>query len=300
MMLMRATSADDRKLTAAGKLPESIGIVFHPSDLHPSSVLSTLLRSVTVGKRTSPLANAVIEKIMNTSLDLKTYASDEDLAELTAADIRTRLSAAIAERGSATVAVSGGTSPIPLFQQLSMARLDWQHVTITLVDERWVSPESKESNESVIRKYLLAGNAAVAKFIPLKMVADSPDDALPDVADRLAAMARPFDLVLLGMGMDGHTASWFPDDPEIAGVLASDHACVAARSIAARLPRITLTPKAVLDARLIMLIFSGRQKYEVFERALQPGPQTVLPVRAILHQRMAPVAVHCVPGKAKQ
>lgn len=224
-------------------------------------------------------------------MDVRHFVTAEELAISVAAEIALCLGAAIEERGRASLVVSGGKSPIPVFRHLSGAALDWSKVTITLADERWVPLTHPESNELAIRKHLLVGAAAAARFVPLKTPADCPADALESVCDSVASIGRPFDLVLLGMGADGHTASWFPDSPQIRECLAARKLCYAIESPAARYPRMTLTPAAILNARLVMLLFSGNEKRQVFERARLPGLPEDLPVRTVLRQTAVPMAV---------
>lgn len=219
------------------------------------------------------------------------FTTAEELAVHVADEVSNRLRHAIAMRGSASLVVSGGKSPIPMFHHLSRSVLDWDKVTITLADERWVSPDDSESNEGLVRKHLLVAEAARARFVPIKVPLDHPDDATKTVCDALSSITTPFDAVLLGMGDDGHTASWFPDSPRIASCFADSGTCFSIESPVARIPRMTLTPAAILNSRFILLSFSGQKKREVFERARIPGDPKELPVRVVLHQTGVPVAV---------
>ena len=116
----------------------------------------------------------------------------------------------IAERNVASLAVSGGRSPIAFFDQLSRQILPWEKVSITLVDERWVPTSSEESNEHLVRQHLLRNAAASAQFVPLKTAATSPQLALAERETAINKMPWPLDAIVLGMGEDGHTASLFP------------------------------------------------------------------------------------------
>ncbi|TAM09084.1 MAG: 6-phosphogluconolactonase, partial [Rhodanobacter sp.] len=128
------------------------------------------------------------------------------LAERVAAQLRD----GIAARGRALVAVSGGTTPAAFFAELARQVLDWARVTVTLVDERWVPDTDPRSNAKLVKETLLQGPAAAATFVPLYTGAATPEAGLADAATRIAALPLPFDAVLLGMGDDGHTASFFP------------------------------------------------------------------------------------------
>src|SRR5262245_30220515 len=128
------------------------------------------------------------------------------LAALIAAQLRGALEA----RPAASLAVAGGRTPAALLARLSSEILAWDRVFVTLTDERWVSSDDPASNAAMLRKTLLVGAAAPARFIPLYTGAPTPDEALQSVSAALATLPRPFDIMVLGMGDDGHTASLFP------------------------------------------------------------------------------------------
>jgi 6-phosphogluconolactonase len=205
------------------------------------------------------------------------------------------LRAATAAHGKASLVVSGGTTPGPLFRVLRSIRLPWERVTVVPSDERWVAPDDAASNEAMIRRELLAEHATSAKLLSLYRPNEDADEALPALSAALAQVKRPFDAVVLGMGEDGHTASLFPDSPDIDRALGSSD-CVLVQRLA-RLPqaRVTLTARALLDAHEIHLLFFGQQKRAVFERAARRGAASELPVRAILHQSAVPVTAYWAP-----
>lgn len=202
------------------------------------------------------------------------------LARLIAADLR----AAVAERGRASLVVSGGTTPSPLFAALREHELPWENVAITLADERWVSPEHTASNEALVRRELLAGTAARACFVPLKNLAPTPEQGTAETERALATTARPFDVVILGMGEDGHTASLFPGAAELAAGLDLENpaSCLAVHPPDLSLPRLSLTLRALLDSRRIVLHFTGESKWQVYQRAQEEGSLEELPIRGVL------------------
>ena len=218
---------------------------------------------------------------------LRTFASADELARFLAEAVAKQLRAAIEQRHQASLVVSGGSTPIPFFRALSNKRLDWPRVFLTLADERWVPTTAKESNEALVRTHLLCDQAATAHFIGLKTEAASPRLGQQECTARLMAIARPFDVVILGMGSDGHTASLFPHGPELAEALAPAPGtlCLATTSPTTAQPRMTLTRSTLLEARLIMLHITGQQKLAVYRQALDPGPVAALPIRAFLHQQ---------------
>ncbi|NND50482.1 MAG: 6-phosphogluconolactonase [Rhizobiales bacterium] len=227
-------------------------------------------------------------------LERHEFEGSGPLAEALASRVAAVLESRIADVGGASLAVSGGSTPVRLFNRLANWDLDWPRVTVTLVDERWVEETSPRSNARLVREQLLVGPASSATFVPLFSEGCDLDHGAQQAEGRLAAMPRPFAAVILGMGADGHTASWFPDGDCMD--LATDPACpktvLALRSASAGEPRITLTLPVVLDTGLLVLHIEGGDKLAVLDRALEKGPVTELPVRAVLHQNMRPVALY--------
>ena len=225
------------------------------------------------------------------------FTSAEAATEALADAIIARLRTAIAERGAASLIVSGGKSPVPLFARLRVAGLDWSKVWITLADERWVAPTSPDSNERLLREHLLVDAAAAARFVPLKSAFDRVADGLAASALALAAMPRPFDVVVLGMGEDGHTASLFPGAEGLAAALALDNPAplAAITPLTAPHPRITLTLAALLDSRCVMLPLSGAAKNSVYLQLRAMPDALRWPVSAVLTQQQTPVEVWLTP-----
>jgi len=216
------------------------------------------------------------------------------LAEQLAEQVIAGLRAAIAARGAASLVVSGGRTPLALFEALGSKQLLWERVWITLADERWVPLDSPDSNERVVREQLLVGVAQAARFVPLKNSAATPEQGVPAVAAAVAEMPRPFDVVILGMGEDGHTASWFPQSQQLAAALHPNSAalCAAVHPVTAPHPRMTLTLPALLASRRIVVHISGDAKWRVYQQACQGGPIEELPIRAVLRQTEVPVDVY--------
>jgi len=207
--------------------------------------------------------------------------------------IATTLESAITARGSAGLIVSGGKSPIALFEALRRLPLEWSRVHVGLADERWVDPSDASSNEKLVRDHLLADAAAAAHFAGLKTAAATPELGAAAAWDALAHVPRPFDLVVLGMGDDGHTASLFPNSPNLAAAIdpAAAPACIAMRSPTAPHARLSLNASALLDSRRIVLFLNGAEKWRVYTAASLPGPVDDMPVRTILRQRRTPLDV---------
>ena len=223
----------------------------------------------------------------------RTFRDRAALDEALAKHIAGQLQADIERRGSASLAVSGGSTPMGMFQALSGAELDWSRVFITLVDERWVNRDSPDSNERLVREHLLQDAAANANFISLKSPHDDAAHGLAAVSAGLALVPRPFTAVVLGMGGDGHTASWFPRATNLAVLLdPANPATVAATDpVTAPHQRITLTLAAVLDSRELVIHITGDDKKAVLESAREQG----YPVAALLAQQVTPATTWWAP-----
>ena len=222
--------------------------------------------------------------------------SAAELAWQLADTIAQRLHLAIDLRGHAVLAVSGGKSPIALFEALRVLPLEWQRVTVLLVDERCVPHDHADSNTALVRQHLLKDQAAAATFVPFF-------DTLPDTLDepalirlvdaanrRLATQPWPMDMAVLGMGDDGHTASLFPGAAGLNQALHSSGPVAWVRPATAPHARLTLTLPALLATRELALAISGASKLAVFQQA-RLGADESLPVSLILNQHQTPVSV---------
>ena len=225
------------------------------------------------------------------------FVDSEALNNALAVEVARTLRVAIATRGHASLVVSGGRTPVALFNRLSLQDLAWRQVTITLADERWVEADAPASNERMVRLELLRNKAADAYFIGLKSNADTAASSAKDVWCKLAQMPRPFDLVLLGMGDDGHTASLFPTSAAIATALDTSQppACIAMQAPVAPYQRLSLNLAALLETRRIVLHVQGAHKWQVYQSARAVGEAAALPIRGVLRQSLVPVDVYWSP-----
>lgn len=215
-----------------------------------------------------------------------------ELTQALADFVESELGHAVALRGHASLVVSGGSTPKPLLTELSQRPLPWSQITVTLADERWVDVSSKDSNEAMIREVLLRDAAAEANFIPLKNSASTAAEGLEMCEQAIAKISLPFDVVILGMGEDGHTASLFPGVSGSALNEKNSKLCAAIKPPVAPHDRLSLTASAICNSRKIILHIVGEKKWQVYLDARKAGAVDMLPIRAILHQDDTPVDVY--------
>lgn len=225
------------------------------------------------------------------------FPDRQALAAALAGEIKVDLEEAIPARGAGSLVVSGGRTPAALFARLRDEKLDWARVWVTLADERWVETTSEASNERFVRENLLVGAAAAAHFVGLKNPAPTPEAGADWATRALTRVPHPFDVVVLGMGDDGHTASLFPGSMALARGLdpGAPPACIAVNALVAPHARVSMNLAALLDARRIVLHIEGDAKWAVYQRARTPGTTAELPVRAVLQQKEVPVDVYWSP-----
>ena len=211
------------------------------------------------------------------------YRTPVLLAEGLANDVAEQLRTAISARGEATLVVSGGRSPVAFFQHLAKQGLDWSKVTVTLADERWVPVEHADSNAGLLKAHLLQGPAAKAKFLSLYSAAASVEDAALQ-ADRLLAELPAIDVLVLGMGDDGHTASLFPNSPNLTEALQPDGTRRCWPMLAPTVPhqRLTMSRALLASANYTVLSISGSSKLTTLSAALASDDVAAMPIRAFL------------------
>ena len=219
------------------------------------------------------------------------------LSHALSGEIKVDLEEAIQARGSASLILSGGRTPILLFEQLRDEKVDWQNIWVTLADERWVETNNAASNERLIREHLLTGPAAAAHFVGLKNPAPTPEAGADWAWRALSRVPHPYDVIVLGMGDDGHTASLFPGSMALARALdaSTPPGCVAVNALTAPHARVSLNLAALLDARRIILHIEGEAKWQVYQKARAAGSPSEMPVRAVLQQQEVPVDVYWAP-----
>jgi 6-phosphogluconolactonase len=207
------------------------------------------------------------------------------------------LADAIAARGRATIAVSGGSTPKAFFKALSTRDIDWAKVTVTLIDERFVPADNPRSNHLLVAENLLQGKAKAATFLPLYRDAGSAEEAATIVTADAATLGHPFDVAILGMGTDGHTASFFPGGSKLAEAISPDtpRGVITMEAEGAGETRLTFTFTSLQDARLLVLHIEGQGKKDVLAAAESDGPETDMPIRAVLRRAATPVDIYWAP-----
>jgi 6-phosphogluconolactonase len=223
------------------------------------------------------------------------FASRGDLAAGLAARVKEALEEAISLRGRAILAVSGGSTPVKFFQTLSKLEIVWEQVTVILVDERMVPASHERSNAKLVRANLLQNKAANAFFVPMYSGAFDEGDAAHQIETVMKrAQLVPADFVILGMGNDGHTASFFPGGDHLADALdpRQEALVLPMHAEGAGETRLTLTLPVLLAARETALHIEGAEKRAVLDKALADGTRVLdMPVRAVFENAVKPVRV---------
>ncbi|OLU34396.1 6-phosphogluconolactonase [Pseudomonas sp. PA15(2017)] len=223
----------------------------------------------------------------------RSHSDAQHLANALAENVAGALRAAIDSRGQATLVVSGGRSPIAFFKALAQQPLPWAKVLVSLADERWVPTSHEDSNEALVRRHLLQGPAAEARLLGLYQRAGSLEEAA-ELAEQTLRDLPGIDVLVLGMGTDGHTASLFPDSPNLEQALGDQCPRRCLPMLAPNVPhqRLTLTLPLLGAARLPLLAIEGPGKLAVLEQALQQDNQKNMPISAFLR---APLEIYWCP-----
>lgn len=225
------------------------------------------------------------------------FETGDALASAMAGLVAQALETGIAERGRASLVVSGGSTPGRFFDALSTRQLDWDKVDVTLVDERFVPRDNPRSNHALVAERLLQNAAAAAHFLPLYHAAANADDAAAIASGKAGALASPFDVVVLGMGGDGHTASFFPGGNHLATALdlRTEAPILTMEAEGAGEPRLTFSFRKLQDARLLILHIEGQSKRDVLARAEAGTDETEMPIRAVLNRAATSPEIYWAP-----
>lgn len=235
---------------------------------------------------------------MSDEIEWWEYDDAQEMAEAVAGDVQFIIESAIDARGAAVVALSGGKTPIPIYDKLAKAKLDWKRVTIVPVDERIVPLGDPLSNVTMIGKAFIPKGARV---IPIVSQKTADHKAAGRAADAIMQdLHWPLDLCLLGVGGDGHTASIFPGpdyDEALNGPRERRALGVMPDPLPAEapVPRVTLSRQGIVTARALMIAVTGAEKRKVIEQAIAQGPSSPYPIGRVLADAELPVDIHWAP-----
>ncbi len=226
---------------------------------------------------------------------LKLFKAPHELHETLAKRVANDLSDTIKTKGYASLMLSGGSTPRPFLERLSQERLDWAKVRVGLADERWIDPVNDASNEKMVRAALLRDHAAEAAFVKIYRDGMGAEAACGSIANEIQEKLMPFTVVVLGMGLDGHTASLFPRHPKLAEALdpAGNAVCITLEPQSAPYVRISLTLSALLSAKHCYVHIEGAEKLAVLREALAGDDMQQMPIRALLGCDNFAVQVYC-------
>lgn len=222
---------------------------------------------------------------------LNKFETSSELNTFFANEIADKLRAGIEQAGSASLLISGGSTPRPMFAVLSEIDIDWSKVNIALVDDRWVDIDDPSSNEKMANEALLINKAAKANFVGMKTQHTNAFDAEQAVTKKLAHIKQPFDVVILGMGEDGHTASIFPCCAQLDEALTTSKTIMATEPTTAPHQRMTYTKQALLNSKQLYLHLVGESKEVVLQQVASSDNIKEAPIRAFLNQSEVPMSV---------
>lgn len=235
---------------------------------------------------------------MSDEIEWWEYDDAAEMADAVAGDIGFIIESAIEARGAAVIALAGGKTPVPVYEKLAAAKLDWKRVTIVPTDERIVPLGDPLSNVTMIGKTFIPKGARVIPVVPkavddYKAAGRSADALMQD-------LHWPLDLCLLGVGADGHTASIFPGpdyDEALNGPRERRALGVMPDPLPseAPVPRVTLSRQGIVTARALMIAVTGGAKKKVIEDAIAEGAGSPYPIGRVLADAELPVDIHWAP-----
>ncbi|WP_404339354.1 6-phosphogluconolactonase [Pseudoalteromonas mariniglutinosa] len=230
----------------------------------------------------------------------KFFANKDELTAELSSCLEQRLVDGIADDGRAVLMVSGGSSPAPAYKHLSNLPLDWANIDVAMVDERWVDVGHEKSNEAFIKSTLLQNHGAAANFITMKNTAATAEQGTDECEAAYQQLKRPFDVTILGMGPDGHTASLFPHAEGLEQGLNSTDLVSAINAVESDVTgkiteRMTLTLAAIADSKVVKLLISGEEKLAVYKLAKAGGDVADMPLRAVLNHPNINIEVYWAP-----
>lgn len=223
------------------------------------------------------------------------FTDKAQLESTLAEEISKKLKQEINNNGEATLLVSGGSTPKKLYEILSNTEIDWNNVSIGLIDERFVATDTDESNELLIKNTLLKNKAADAKFIGLVFSLKDYEENLNIAISKNKPFYKSITCSILGMGLDGHTASLFPNSEEIYtdDTVYSDKMIINTRATSEPSNRISYTKAKILSSKHLFLYFNSQEKLDVFNSAKENKNASIKPISAFIHQNTKTLNVFC-------
>jgi 6-phosphogluconolactonase len=234
-----------------------------------------------------------MEETGTMSRSVHAFTKQDELIEVLSQSILAQLQEAIETKGKASLLVSGGSTPKPLFAKLKNAPLEWEKVNIGLCDERWVPASHADSNEQFVKEFLMQGKAGKASFVGMyKEGVDA--HKVEELCSQEMRELLPFDVLILGMGADAHTASLFPENEKLeeAFDLKRESLCISIEPTTAPHMRMSLTLSAILGAEHLYLHFEGQDKLSVYEKAISGEDRHTMPIRSVLNQDIKDIEVY--------
>lgn len=224
------------------------------------------------------------------------YTNRDELFSAVAERCQQQLQLTLEKNNEASFIIPGGTTPGPVFAKLTKSSLDWEKISVAQSDERWLPPDHPQSNQCLATRTLLIDNARKANYVAMKNSHDNAIDGEQQCNSEYQKLASPFSLTMLGMGLDGHIASLFPNSKPIIRALdlQNTNRCIAIDAsgcpVAGNYPeRMSLTLSAILNSKLIILLLTGEEKLNVIDLAVKENQPEKYPVSALLNQTETPV-----------
>jgi 6-phosphogluconolactonase len=233
------------------------------------------------------------------TIQAKQFDNREAMFDALYAALIEGIETALKRQGSASLLLSGGSTPAPIYRRLSQAEVDWKKVHVALVDERWVDADNDASNARLLAESLLVNQAAVAQFTGMKNSASSPFEGAEACNFDYAKLPLPHSICLLGMGPDGHTASLFPQAQGLSEAFAAEQHCAPIRAhqsavTGTLVERMTMTPWSILQSERLILLITGTDKWEVLQKAAACDDATLMPISLFINAA-TPLEVYWAP-----
>ncbi len=228
------------------------------------------------------------------------YQTQQDMQHSALANTEYQLEKAIQFKSKATLLVSGGSTPKPLYQALSQSPLSWKNIQVAMVDERWVEVNHPASNEKFIRENLLVDKAYNANFQTMKTQNNYAIEAVDALNQQYQFLNQVADVTIIGMGGDGHTASLFPDADGLESAISNTNFCTAIKAKPSEVTgdyceRLSLSLNGLKQTKLLKLLITGKDKLNVYRQALTIKDKNKMPIAYLLQQSAIPICVYWAP-----